>query len=48
MRTLTRAKHMLGQQGTGGKKGGVGERWCWREAVLEVELRSGGSYRNEE
>ena len=39
---------MLGQQATGANRGGVGERWCWREVVLEVEVRSAGSYRNEE
>ena len=42
MRTLTRAAHMLGQLATDTKRDGVGERWCWREAVLEVEVRSSG------
>ena len=31
---------MLGQQATDAKGGGVEERWCWREAVLEVEVRA--------
>ena len=48
MRTLTRAVHMLGQQATGAEGGGVRERWCWREVVLEVKVRSSGSYQNEE
>ena len=39
---------MLGQQATDAKRGGDGERWCWREVVLEVEVRSAGSYQNEE
>ena len=26
----------------------LGERRCWREVVLEVEVRSAGSYRNGE